>query len=63
MEKIVLGLSGAADSAVAGSLLKEQGSAGTGLYLHIGLRGSGARGPARVPRRQLVPAFGLMLFT
>ena len=41
-EKIVLGLSGGVDSAVAARLLLEQGCDVTGVYLDIGLGGSGA---------------------
>ena len=39
MEKIVLGLSGGVDSAVAAALLREQGYEIIGLYLDIGLGG------------------------
>lgn len=47
-EKIVLGLSGGVDSAVAARLLLEQGCDVTGVYLDIGLGGQ-RRG--RRPRR------------
>ena len=39
MEKIVLGLSGGVDSAVAAALLKQQGYSVHGLYLDLGLGG------------------------
>ena len=55
MEKIVLGLSGGVDSAVAASLLKEHGFAVTGLYLDIGLGGAGAADAAAVAQRQSIP--------
>ena len=55
MEKIVLGLSGGVDSAVAASLLKEQGFAVTGLYLDIGLGGTGAADAAAVAQRLSIP--------
>ena len=54
-EKIVLGLSGGVDSAVAASLLKEQGFAVTGLYLDIGLGGTGAADAAAVADRLSIP--------
>ena len=54
-EKIVLGLSGGVDSAVAASLLKEQGFAVTGLYLDIGLGGTGAADAAAVAERLSIP--------
>lgn len=43
-EKIVLGLSGGVDSAVAAKLLQEHYDV-TGLYLDIGLGGAGRRTP------------------
>ena len=55
MEKIVLGLSGGVDSAVAASLLKEGGFAVTGLYLDIGLGGTGAADAAAVAQRLSIP--------
>ena len=55
MEKIVLGLSGGVDSAVAATLLKEQGFAVTGLYLDIGLGGTGAADAAAVAQRLSIP--------
>ena len=55
MEKIVLGLSGGVDSAVAASLLKEGGFAITGLYLDIGLGGTGAADAAAVAQRLSIP--------
>ena len=55
MENIVLGLSGGVDSAVAASLLKEQGFAVTGLYLDIGLGGTGREDAAGVAERLAIP--------
>ena len=46
-EKIVLGLSGGVDSAVAARLLQERYEV-TGLYLDIGLGGTGAADAAAV---------------
>ena len=54
-EKIVLGLSGGVDSAVSATLLKEQGFAVTGLYLDIGLGGTGAADAAAVAERLSIP--------
>ena len=51
-EKIVLGLSGGVDSAVAAKLLQEHYDV-TGLYLDIGLGGSGAADAAAVARQTL----------
>ena len=53
-EKIVLGLSGGVDSAVAARLLQEQYDV-TGLYLDIGLGGSGAADAAAVAQRLGIP--------
>ena len=50
-KSVVLGLSGGVDSAVAASLLLEQGFAVTGLYLDIGLGGTGAADAAAVADR------------
>ena len=55
MEPIVLGLSGGVDSAVAATLLQRQGFAVTGLYLDIGLGGSGAADAAAVADRLGIP--------
>ena len=55
MEPIVLGLSGGVDSAVAGRLLLERGFAVTGLYLDIGLGGSGQDDAARVAQGLGIP--------
>ncbi len=54
-ETIVLGLSGGVDSAVAATLLKEAGFAVTGLYLDIGLGGSGREDAAAVADRLNIP--------
>ena len=53
-EKIVLGLSGGVDSAVAAKLLQEQYDV-TGLYLDIGLGGSGREDAAAVADRLGIP--------
>ena len=53
-EKIVLGLSGGVDSAVAAKLLQEHYDV-TGLYLDIGLGGSGAADAAAVAERLGIP--------
>ena len=55
MEPIVLGLSGGVDSAVAATLLKKAGFAVTGLYLDIGLGGTGAADAAAVADRLSIP--------
>ena len=55
MEPIVLGLSGGVDSAVAATLLQRQGFAVTGLYLDIGLGGSGREDAAAVAERLGIP--------
>ena len=55
MEPIVLGLSGGVDSAVAATLLQRQGFAVTGLYLDIGLGGSGREDAAAVADRLGIP--------
>ena len=55
MEPIVLGLSGGVDSAVAATLLQRQGFAVTGLYLDIGLGGSGREDAAAVANRLGIP--------
>lgn len=55
MEKIVLGLSGGVDSAVAARLLLEAGYAVTGCYLDIGLGGSGAADAAAVAAELSIP--------
>ena len=54
-KSVVLGLSGGVDSAVAASLLLEQGFAVTGLYLDIGLGGTGAADAAAVADRLASP--------
>ena len=54
-KSVVLGLSGGVDSAVAASLLLEQGFAVTGLYLDIGLGGTGAADAAAVADRLGIP--------
>lgn len=54
-EKIVLGLSGGVDSAVAATLLARQDFAVTGLYLDIGLGGTGAADAAAVADRLGIP--------
>ena len=53
-EKIVLGLSGGVDSAVAAKLLQEHYDV-TGLYLDIGLGGSGSADAAAVAERLGIP--------
>ena len=53
-EKIVLGLSGGVDSAVAARLLQERYEV-TGLYLDIGLGGTGAADAAAVAERLGIP--------
>ncbi len=53
-EKIVLGLSGGVDSAVAARLLQERYDV-TGLYLDIGLGGTGAADAAAVAERLGIP--------
>ena len=55
MEPIVLGLSGGVDSAVAATILQRQGFAVTGLYLDIGLGGSGREDAAAVADRLGIP--------
>ena len=55
MEPIVLGLSGGVDPAVAATLLQRQGFAVTGLYLDIGLGGSGREDAAAVADRLGIP--------
>lgn len=55
MQPIVLGLSGGVDSAVAATLLHRQGFAVTGLYLDIGLGGSGREDAAAVADRLGIP--------
>ena len=50
-ERIVLGLSGGVDSAVAGTLLQQQGFDVIGLYLDVGLGGTGAEDAAAVADR------------
>ena len=55
MEPIVLGLSGGVDSAVAATFLTRQGFAVTGLYLDIGLGGTGAADAAAVADRLGIP--------
>ena len=54
-ERVVLGLSGGVDSAVAGRLLLEQGYDVLGLYLDIGAGGTGAEDAAAVARRLSIP--------
>ena len=54
-EPVVLGLSGGVDSAVAATLLARQGFAVTGLYLDIGLGGTGADDAAAVAHRLGIP--------
>ena len=54
-EKIVLGLSGGVDSAVAARLLQERYEV-TGLYLDIGLGGTGAADAAAVAERLAFPS-------
>ena len=53
-EKIVLGLSGGVDSAVAARLLQERYDV-TGLYLDIDLGGTGAADAAAVAERLGIP--------
>ena len=55
METIVLGLSGGVDSAVAAALLKGQGFAVTGLYLDIGVGGTGAEEAASLAQQLKIP--------
>ena len=55
MEPIVLGLSGGVDSAVAAALLKGQGFAVTGLYLDIGVGGTGAEEAASLAQQLKIP--------
>ena len=52
-QPVVLGLSGGVDSAVAATLLARQGFAVTGLYLDIGLGGTGASDAAAVTKEGL----------
>ena len=54
-QPVVLGLSGGVDSAVAATLLARQGFAVTGLYLDIGLGGTGASDAAVVADRLGIP--------
>ena len=54
-QPVVLGLSGGVDSAVAATLLARQGFAVTGLYLDIGLGGTGASDAATVADRLGIP--------
>lgn len=54
-QPVVLGLSGGVDSAVAATLLARQGFAVTGLYLDIGLGGTGANDAAAVADRLGIP--------
>ena len=54
-QPVVLGLSGGVDSAVAATLLARQGFAVTGLYLDIGLGGTGASDAAAVADRLGIP--------
>lgn len=54
-QPVVLGLSGGVDSAVAATLLARQGFAVTGLYLDIGLGGTGADDAAAVADRLGIP--------
>ena len=54
-QSVVLGLSGGVDSAVAATLLARQGFAVTGLYLDIGLGGTGAADAAAVADRLGIP--------
>lgn len=54
-QPVVLGLSGGVDSAVAATLLARQGFAVTGLYLDIGLGGTGAADAAAVADRLGIP--------
>ena len=54
-QPVVLGLSGGVDSAVAATLLARQGFAVTGLYLDIGLGGTGAADAANLADRLGIP--------
>lgn len=54
-QPVVLGLSGGVDSAVAATLLARQDFAVTGLYLDIGLGGTGAADAAAVADRLGIP--------
>ena len=54
-ETVVLGLSGGVDSAVAARLLLEQGFRVVGLYLDIGLGGSGLADARAVADRLSIP--------
>ncbi|WP_297213770.1 tRNA 2-thiouridine(34) synthase MnmA [uncultured Flavonifractor sp.] len=54
-QSVVLGLSGGVDSAVAARLLLDRGFAVTGLYLDIGLGGTGAADAANLAGRLGIP--------